>query len=333
MNRRSFLKQVPTAGLLAATLPSLIGKSGLFQKAALFHISLSQWSFNRAIFGKSREDYPAFLHLLHNDPDAVLTGGMDPRDIVLQARKLGVDAVDLVNILWFGHGTDKAWLAEFNRRAAGEGVEMVCLMCDELGNIGASEKSIRTTVIERHVAWMETAATLGCSQFRVNPYGDGTYLAQMQQCAESLQILAERAQEFELELLVENHGHPGGNGAWMSMLIEMSNHPNLGILADFDNFFMGGWGIEPERRYDREQGMLDLAPHTRAVSAKAFSFNEDGSEQAIDFDMCMRILLDEGFRGWVSAEYEGFAESEYEGAQKTISLLKRLRGQLEKEYE
>jgi len=299
----------------------------------LFDISLSQWSFHRAIFGNARENYSQFIHTLHNDPDAVLTGDMDPRDIVKKARELEVDAVDLVNILWFGHAQDQPWLKEFKQRADDVGVAFVCLMCDELGKIGASEKSVRSTVIEKHLVWMETAAKLGCTQFRVNPYGEGTYLEQLKQCAESLHILAERASSFDLELLIENHGHPGGNGAWMSMLVEMTAHPNLGILADFDNFFMGGWNLVPERRYDREQGMLDLAPHTRAVSAKSFAFDEDGSEQVIDFEMCMRILLDQGFRGVVSAEFEGNNETEAEGAQKTVTLLKHLRNKLAAEYE
>ena len=60
-------------------------------------------------------------------------------------------------------------------------------------------------------------------------------------------------------------------------LIELTNHQNFAAFTDLDNFFMGGWGLEPERRYDRVQGILDLAPVTRGVSVKSHDFTKEGS--------------------------------------------------------
>ena len=57
----------------------------------IFRISLSQWCYHRAIFGDSRSDYDWFIRTLHSEPDAVLRGDMDPRDIVVKAKAHGFD--------------------------------------------------------------------------------------------------------------------------------------------------------------------------------------------------------------------------------------------------
>ncbi|MBK1880601.1 sugar phosphate isomerase/epimerase family protein [Pelagicoccus mobilis] len=331
MDRKTFLGQagaLAMASLLPRGLFSKTSKRGVAKAEDLFTISLSQWSYHRAIFGDAREDYNWFIKTLHSDPDAVLKGDLDPRDVVKKARQFDVDVVDLVNILWFGHGQDGPWLEEFKRRAAGEGVRFGVLMCDQLGHIGSSSVADRMRSVENHIRWMDTAAELGCQHFRVNAYGDGTYLQQLNQCAESLRALAEAAEQYDFDVLVENHGHPGSNGAWLAMLIEKADHPKVGAFADFDNFFMGGWGLNPERRYDTHQGMLDLAPYTRAVSAKSFDFDSDGNETRIDFPLCLQTAMDGGFKGLASAEYEGEHLSEEEGTRLTIQHLRQVRKEL-----
>ena len=319
MNRREFVKGLGVAG--AATLAgNRLGAASPVLANLPFTISISQWAYHRAIFGNSRENYNEFIATLLSSPDDVLRGEMDPRDIVWRARELDVGVVDLVNILWFGHGQDRAWLNDFKARATDANVTFGVLMCDQCGNMDAAE---RKRSLEAHLRWMETAAELGCPFLRANPYGDGTYLEQCQRGAETLHVLAERSADFGLEVIVENHGHPGSNGAWLAMLIEMADHPRLGTYTDLDNFFMGGWNLVPERRYDRVQGLIDLAPYTKAISAKTHDFGPEGEETTIDYHACLKILLDAGFTGLVGAEFEGNRHSEAEGARLTVELLRR----------
>ncbi|MDQ8196931.1 sugar phosphate isomerase/epimerase [Pelagicoccus enzymogenes] len=342
MDRKTFVAQC--AALAAA---GIVGKSGYAKiispkrsenlslpgkEEELFDISLSQWSYHRAIFGKSRDEYAWFVKTLESDPDRVLQGSLDPRDIVRKASSLGVHVVDLVNILWFGHGNDAPWLAEFKKRAAGEGVRFGVLMCDQLPNIGASDRRVRQRSIAEHIQWMDTAAELECRYLRVNAYGDGSYLELCRNAAESLRALGDAAESRGLEVLVENHGHPSSNGAWLAMCLEMAGHSKVGAFTDFDNFFMGGWGHVPQRRYDTLQGMLDLAPFTRAVSAKSYDFDAAGNETTVDFEICLRTALDGGFRGLASAEYEGEHLTEDEGTRLTVELLRLLRAKLFLDY-
>lgn len=325
MHRRTFVKALSSLAAVSA-IPSAY--SSINTPSFNFDIALSQYSFHRSIFGNSQKNYQKFIELIHSDPDAVLQGPMDPREIVVIARKLGVGHVDLANILWFGHGQDKPWLTQFKTMAKDNDVGFTCLMTDELGKLGSSDKKQRAQAIENHKPWVETAKELGCFQLRVNAYGDGTYLDQLEQNAESMHLLADYTSDMGIELVIENHGHPSSNAAWLAMLIEKVNHPNLGVYTDLDNFFMGGWNHSPQRRYDRIQGLEDLAPYTRGVSAKTHGFKANGQELSIDYLACLKILTSAGFNGFVCGEFEGKNMDEMEGSIATIALLNKTRNQL-----
>lgn len=287
-------------------------------------IGLSQWSFHRSILGGSREDYDRYLQELHSDnPDRILRGDMDSISFLNTANGLGVTTVDLVNILFFSRATDLAWLKEYRGRADELGIKFGCLMCDELGNLGASLTSERNASLKKHFMWLQAASELGCSMLRVNAYGDGTYLNQLKQCAQTISALADCAKGYGIKIVIENHGFASNNGAWLAMLIEEVGKENVGVYLDFDNFFMGGWHHDPKRYYDRTQGVIDLAPYTFGVSAKSYNFDESGNELTVDFEKYIGILRNNGFDGVVSAEYEGDALSEFDGVTKTISLIEK----------
>ncbi len=291
----------------------------------LFKLALAHWSYHKAIFGGSRSDYDWFIKTLHSDPDGVLLGEMDPRDIVVKARAHGLDAVTYANQLFFGHANDQPYLAELKRRADGEGINSLLINCDELGKLGDADPVKRAQAVDNHVRWLEAAAFLGCHSIRANPYADGSYLEQMQRVSEGLYTLCTHADAMGLNILVENHGESSNNGAWLAMVVESVNHPRLGVLADFGNWFMGGWNNDPPRWYDRYQGLRDIAPYTRAVSAKAHAFDAQGQETETDFTEALWLLLAAGFRGYVSAEYEGDQWPEEEGVTATIRLLQAAR--------
>jgi sugar phosphate isomerase/epimerase len=167
------------------------------------------------------------------------------------------------------------------------------------------------------------AKELGCQQFRVNTYGDGSYLEQLNSSAKSLRVLADEAAELNIEVLVENHGHPSSNGAWLAMLIDSVERSNVGVYLDLDNFFMGGWEHCPKRYYDRRQGIEDLSPFTRAVSAKSYRFDDHGLETTVNYRQSFELLSKSGFSGVISAEYEGEFHSEMEGTEATLNLIRQ----------
>ena len=128
------------------------------------------------------------------------------------------------------------------------------------------------------------------------------------------------AAPMEINVIVENHGGLSSNGAWLASVIEAVGHPGCGTLPDFGNFDLGD-GVW----YDRYQGVAELMPHAKAVSAKSHAFDEQGNERGTDFFRMMRIVLAAGYRGYVGIEYEGVELQEMDGIRATKALLERVR--------
>ena len=82
--------------------------------------------------------------------------------------------------------------------------------------------------------------------------------------------------------------------------MEMCDHPRCGTLPDFGNFRIGN-GEE----YDRYQGMTELMPWARGVSAKSYDFDEEGNDTLIDYYKILQIVKDAGYKGYIGIEYEG----------------------------
>ncbi len=87
-----------------------------------------------------------------------------------------------------------------------------------------------------------------------------------------------------------------------------------------------------EEEYDRYQGVTELMPYAKAVSAKTHDFNAQGEEVHTDYEKMMKIVLDAGYRGFVGVEYEGNEMSEEEGVKASKKLLERVRDELAAAY-
>ena len=152
--------------------------------------------------------------------------------------------------------------------------------------------------------------------------------------AEGLRTLCEVADDYAIEVLVENHGGPSSDAKWLAGLIEKVAHPRAGTLPDFGNFLVEKNDEDPSggRWYDRYVGVRELMPHAKAVSAKSYDFDEHGEDTATDYARMMAIVLDAGYRDWVGIEYEGSTLSEPDGIRATKKLLERVRTDLTPRY-
>jgi sugar phosphate isomerase/epimerase len=288
MDRRTFI-----AGSLAAigcsTAPA--------PKGPMFRISLAEWSLHRALFEKR----------------------LDPLDFPKAARGFGLDAVEYVNSFFKDKARDAAYLAELDRRCAGEGVKSLLIMCDGEGALGDADAAKRERAVENHVKWLEAAKTLGCHSIRVNAQSSGAYDEQMKLAADGLARLCGKAAPLGLNVIVENHGGLSSNGAWLAGVMRLVALPNCGTLPDFGNF-----RISKTETYDRYRGVAELMPFAKAVSAKSHDFDAEGNEIHTDYVRMMKIVLDAGYRGYVGIEYEGSKLSEHQGIEATLRLLRRI---------
>ena len=192
-------------------------------------------------------------------------------------------------------------------------------MIDGEGNLGDPDDSKRTTAVENHYKWVEAARFLGCHSIRVNAQSEGSWDEQMKLAADGLNGLAEYCTGLGLSVLVENHGGLSSNGKSLAGTIKMVGLENCGTLPDFGNF-----RIQGDEWYDRYQGVRELMPYAKAVSAKSHDFDESGNEIHTDYFKMMEIVLKHGYHGYVGIEYEGSAISEEAGIRATKALLERV---------
>jgi sugar phosphate isomerase/epimerase len=300
MNRRDFLKLSAGAGIGAAAVAGVA--SGTPKGRRLFKVSLAQWSLHRALF----------------------SGGLNHMDFSRVAREeYGIEAVEYVNQFFMDKAGDRKYLAEMKRRADDLGVKSLLIMVDNEGALGDPDEAKRKRAVENHYKWVEAAKFLGCHSVRVNAHSSGSYEEQRERAADGLRQLSVFAAVHRLNVIVENHGGLSSNGAWLAAVIKQVNHRRCGTLPDFGNFDLGGG-----KQYDRYQGVREMMPFARAVSAKTHDFDERGNETGTDYRRMLKIVLEAVYHGHLGIEYEGTRLSEPDGIRATKALLERIHREL-----
>ncbi len=288
--------------------PLGFGASRRMSCAAEPKISLAQWSLHKLLYA----------------------GELAHLDFAAEARTMGFGAVEYVNSFFKDKATDEAFLKEMNTRATDANVKQLLIMCDGEGNLGDADDAARTRAVENHRKWLDAAKTLGCHSIRVNAASSGTWDEQRDRAADGLRRLCDLADPLDLFVIVENHGGLSSNGKWLSEVMRTADHPRIGTLPDFGNFCMD-WSRsdQPDAWYDRYQGVTELMPFAKAVSAKSHDFDEQGNETKTDYAKMLRIVRDAGYTGWIGVEYEGGNLSPREGSLATKKLIERVWAQLE----
>ena len=197
-------------------------------------------------------------------------------------------------------------------------VASVLIMIDGEGHLGDPDEAKRRQAVENHFKWVEAAKFLGCHSIRVNAHSEGSYEEQLDRAADGLRRLSEFGEKHEIGVIVENHGGLSSNGKWLVGVIKKVDNKWCGTLPDFGNF----------QDYDRYQGVEEMMPYAKAVSAKTHDFDEKGNETHTDYRRMMQIVLDAGYDGYVGIEYEGGKLSEPEGIRASKKLLERVREEL-----
>jgi sugar phosphate isomerase/epimerase len=287
------------AGLLVRTRSSANPGPEPLAAKPWFEVSLAEWSYHKAIFGKKMThlDFP-----------------------VVARRDHGLGAIELVNQFFMDKAANQAYLADYKRRCDAEGVAIKLIMCDGEGALGDPDAAKRRKAVANHHKWADAAKFFGSHSIRVNAETNdvGSPEEQQKRAADGLAQLSEYCGQLGLNCIVENHGHLSSNGKWLAGVMRLVNRPNCGTLPDFGNFY----------DYDRYRGVADLMPFAKGVSAKSHEFDADGNEVRTDYRKMMKIVLEAGYHSWVGVEYEGKELSEPEGILATKKLLERVRDEL-----
>jgi sugar phosphate isomerase/epimerase len=283
-------------------------------KEMFFKISLAQWSLHKTIFDKK----------------------LDNLDFAATARNTyGIEAVEYVNQFFADKAKDAAYLAEMNKRAADNGVKQLLIMVDGEGGMAETDAKLLNEAIENHKKWVDAAKTLGCHSIRVNAFSSNPDpMAAAKAAVEGLGKLGEYGAQAGINVIVENHGGFSSNGAWLAGVMKEINMPNVGTLPDFGNFCIrrdnksgNPWEGECVEEYDRYQGIAEMMPFAKGVSAKSNEFDASGNETKTDYVKMLQIVKNAGYTGHIGIEFEG-SVSEDEGIKATKALLERAGAQV-----
>lgn len=311
ISRRNFLHRSGRIALGAGLLGGLSGcRDFMNEKNALainpdpkaedglfFNISLAEWSLHKSLWA----------------------GKMDHLDFAEVSRKqFGISAIEYVNQFFRDKAEDTAYLNQMNQRAADNGVSQNLIMIDLEGSLATLDEPARKKAVENHYKWVHAAKYLGCHTIRVNAAGKGDRQAVMAAAIDSLGQLATYAAQEEINVVVENHGGYSSDASWLSEVMRQVNLPNCGTLPDFGNFTLS---LFPYQTYDRYQGLKELMPFAKGVSAKTHDFDSQGREKTMDYQRMLAIVREAGYIGHVGIEYEGYKLSERAGILASKQLL------------
>jgi len=310
VTRRSFIKHSLLGSGVVMFAPSLVSNG--FTGPGL-EISLAEWSLHRALNA----------------------GDLDHLDFPAKSKNdFDISVVEYVNTFFGGQqmdfknaGKNSSYLKQLLKRSQDTGVKNHLIMVDEEGPLSSANEKERLQAVDNHKKWVEAAKFLGCKTIRVNLHGNGSSDEKKSASVNSLGRLGEFAVPMDINIVVENHGGESSNGAWVTDVMKKVSLDNVGTLPDFGNFCLSHpWGTTQDGcddSYDRYQGMKELLPYAKGVSAKSYDFDENGEQPLMDYKRLIDIVKTSGFTGNIGIEFEGNTQPEEEGIRKTKQLLER----------
>ena len=239
----------------------------------------------------------------------------------------GVDAVETVTFQFAG--LDDPEIDRFAAALVSSGVRLINVAIDvgDLLEVDNAQRAADIALIER---WIDRFAAMGSQFVRVNPGSPHSAHHGDKAPAHLVDALAEigaYATQHGTRLLVENHGGPSSDPAWMGNLLDAVGRDACGLLLDLGNFdvlttalmpmlFAGATGQSSGPAYPAEMfasmdltavydGIEALADYAELVSLKAHYVSEDGAVGPVDLVRALGILDAHGYTGPLSVEYEG----------------------------
>lgn len=278
-----------------------------------FELSLAQWSIHNMI----REE------------------GTDPYRFAEMAKAWGFGGLEYVTQLYedlesasFSADAMKKFIDRSNAEAQKYNLKNVLIMVDHQGDLSVDSESDRIAAVENHYKWVDAAAAMGCHSIRVNLDGSTDPGAWKSNSVDALTRLATYARAKDINVLVENHGGLSSNAGLLVQVIKQVGMDNCGTLPDFGNFCIKEEDSICTENYDRYQGVTELMPFAKAVSAKSNNFDTEGNERGTDYVKMLQIVKDAGYTGFIGVEYEGSELGEEAGIIATRDLLLKAAKQL-----
>jgi sugar phosphate isomerase/epimerase len=246
--------------------------------------ALSSWSFHRRLpyFGKGSWSPP------HEGTEISVLA------LPEISASLGITDVEICQ----AHlaSTEPAYLDEVGGALQAAGCRVVNVPID-VGNLAEPAPEKQEGEIAQILPWIDAANALGSPAVRVNTgQSEGMDEGEaLELVARGYARLASYCAERGMTVLLENHGGLSSTPQAIIQLLAMVDAANFRLCPDFGNF-------APQLR---EAGLRAMLPHAAMVHAKMMDFDEAGTHPAFDLDRCLKLVMESGYSGPLSIEFEG----------------------------
>ena len=167
--------------------------------------------------------------------------------------------------------------------------QLINVQLDTAYNLAATDEQERLKSLQHVKQWIDAVSFLGSTAIRVNPgKGNGS----VEKSIQSMKEVNQYAMRKKLVLLTENHFGIEMDADKHLQINQAAGPKNIYTLPDFGNY-----------PHDTMfQSLEKILPYAYLVSAKADEFNANLEHISYDFDKCVRLSEQHGFKGIYSVE-------------------------------
>lgn len=237
---------------------------------------------------------------------------MTMEDFILKGVELGVHGVDITTY-WL-KSTEPAYLTSLRHLAFKNGMPFSGAA---IGTDMCQPDAVkRAQELEKIKKWVDATEWLGASHLRVfgGEIPKGATVGQgVGWVVETMRPACDYAAKKGLTLGIESHGGITSRAAQIVEIMHRVDSPYAGVNLDISNFS----AASNEEQYAQIEACVPYATHTHIRDR----FSD--SHEPIDLDRVWQLFARAGYKGYMSAEYEG-EEDPLTGVPKLIEKIKTL---------
>ena len=239
-------------------------------------------------------------------------GPMTMEDFILKGVELGLHGVDMT--VYYLKSTDPAYLTGLRHLAFKNGMPFSGAGCGS--SMVQADKAKRAQVLADIKKWVDVTDWLGASHLRIfaGELPPGATVDQgMEWSVEVMKPACEYAGKKGITLGVEDHGGITQKAETTLEVLRRVDSPYAGVNLDISNFL----AASDDDQYAQIEACVPYATHTHIRDR----FGD--SRRPIDLDRVWQLFQKGGYKGYMSAEYEG-EEDAMTGVPKLIDRIKTL---------
>ncbi|NHN28266.1 sugar phosphate isomerase/epimerase family protein [Paenibacillus agricola] len=191
--------------------------------------------------------------------------------------------------------TDHAYAEQVRNAFQAAGVDFASLLLD-YADLSSNDPARRAADLEWCRSWIDLAAKAGAHRVRITAGKSASADKDaLKRSTEAFIELSNYSAGLGIRMMTENLGKLLATSVYCREFLELCDS-KVGFTADFGNF-----------EQDKYRQLAEVLPLAETVHVKAET-DESGEIDIEDFQHCMKLLVEAGFRGPLSLTYLGVGE-------------------------